>query len=188
MARTPPSQRKPLVIAQARQVGRSVAIAKFDVRLRPAAFERDLEFLYRVYASTRAEEMALVGWTADQQEAFLRMQFQAQHSFYQEQFPAAEYSVLERRSNPIGRLYLDRRPAEFRVIDIALLPEHRGAGIGGALMRRIIDEASLVGKCVRIHVERHNPAMSLYSRLGFRKIEDQGIYWLMERAAGSRGV
>ncbi len=85
---------------------------------------------------------------------------------------------------PIGRLYLDRRPGELRIIDIALLSEQRGAGIGGALMQTVLDEAALLGKPVRIHVEKNNPAMHLYDRIGFRQVEDQGVYWLMEWTAG----
>ena len=81
---------------------------------------------------------------------------------------------------PIGRLYIDRSEDEIRLIDIALLPEHRGKGIGGSLMRQTLDEARLAGKPVRIHVEHNNPARRLYDRLGFRPVEDQGVYDLLE--------
>lgn len=139
-----------------------------------------MEFLYQVYSGTRQDEMALTGWSAEEQEQFLRMQFHAQHTHYQMEFREAAWDIVEKEGEPIGRLYLDRRPEEIRVIDIALLPSERGNGIGGALMRRVLEEAAGVGKLVRIHVERNNPAMHLYSRLGFEKIEDQGVYWLME--------
>ncbi len=150
------------------------------VTLAPADFDRDLEFLYRVYAGTRADEMALTGWGEAEIEQFLRRQFEAQHAHYQQHFPAAEYSLIRAGGRAIGRLYLDRRPDEIRIVDIALLPEERRAGIGGALLQSILDEAALTGRLVRIHVERNNPAMRLYDRLGFRKIEEQGVYWLME--------
>ena len=153
------------------------------VTLRPMTHD-DLPFLRRVYAGTRANELAQTPWGDEEKQAFLDMQFQAQHTHYQKHFPEASYQIIEQRGEPIGRLYLDRRPDELRIIDIALLPEKRGGGIGGTLMRRILDEAALVGKPVRIHVERNNPAMQLYDRLGFRKVEDQGVYWLMERLPG----
>ena len=89
----------------------------------------DEPFLYRLYASTRAEEMALVDWSDEQKRAFLRMQFDAQHRFYIERFSSARFDVIELDGSPIGRLYLDRRDNEIRVIDISLLPEHRGKGI-----------------------------------------------------------
>jgi ribosomal protein S18 acetylase RimI-like enzyme len=140
----------------------------------------DLEFLYRVYASTREEELAVTGWSDEQKEEFLRMQFGAQHDHYQKHFPDAKYDVIVAGETPIGRLYVDRREDEIRIIDIALLTEHRGAGVGGGLVRQLIDEAAATGKPVRIHVERENPAMRLYERLGFKKIEDVGVYDLME--------
>jgi ribosomal protein S18 acetylase RimI-like enzyme len=150
-----------------------------NITLRDAGPE-DLPFLYRVYAGTRTEELDQTGWDEAQKEAFLRMQFEAQHRHYHEHFREASYQIVEREGHPIGRLYLDRRPDEIRIIDIALLPRERRAGIGGALMREILDEAAAAGKPVRIHVERNNPAMRLYHRLGFRQIEDQGVYLFMQ--------
>ncbi len=149
------------------------------VELRPIV-PADREFLFRLYASTREGEMALLDWSESEKEAFLRMQFDAQHSYYVEQFPAARLDVVLRGGEPIGRLYVDRREDEIRLIDIALMPEHRGAGVGGAMMRELLAEAREAGKPVRIHVERFNPAMRLYRRLGFERLEEQGVYELME--------
>ena len=149
------------------------------VSLRPMR-AGDRDFLYRVYASTRTEELAVVDWSEAEKAAFLEQQFEAQHGYYQAQFPDAAFQVIERDGEPIGRLYLDRRADEIRIIDIALLPAHRRAGIGGALLREILGEAAAAGKAVRIHVERNNPALALYHRLGFKEIEDQGVYLLME--------
>jgi GNAT superfamily N-acetyltransferase len=149
------------------------------VTLRPIAAE-DLEFLHRLYASTRHDEMRLIDWSDERKESFVRFQFDAQHRYYQEQFPTATFDVVLDGEIPIGRLYVDRRADEIRLIDIALLPEHRGQGIGGTLMRRTLTEARLAGKPVRIHVERENPARRLYDLLGFQPIEEQGVYDLME--------
>ncbi len=149
------------------------------VDLRPIG-PADREFLYRLYASTRQAEMSLLDWSDAEKEEFLRMQFEAQHRYYVEQFPAARLDVVLREGEPIGRLYVDRRDDEIRLIDIALLPEHRGGGIGGAMMRELLDEAREAGMPVRIHVERFNPAMRLYQRLGFERLEEQGVYDLME--------
>jgi ribosomal protein S18 acetylase RimI-like enzyme len=108
------------------------------------------------------------------------MQFQAQHRFYMEQFADAEFSVVRWRGRDVGRLYLHRRADELRLIDIALLPEVRRQGLGGALMRRILSMGQEAGKPVRIHVEKNNPALRLYHRLGFENVEDQGVYYLMQ--------
>lgn len=150
-----------------------------NLTFRPITRDDDA-LLRRIYASTRADEMAMVPWTEPEKVAFLNTQFEAQHKYYQEVFPDAEFSILEMDGEPVGRLYIDRRKQEHRLIDIALLPEFRGKGIGGALMERVLDEAREANKLVRIHVEKNNPAMRLYRRLGFEQIEDQGVYFLME--------
>jgi len=126
--------------------------------LRPARSE-DEEFLYQVYANTREEEMAQTGWDEAQRESFLRMQFNAQHAYYHEQFPDAQYSVILSGDGPVGRLYVDRRDDEIRIIDIALLSEHRRNGFGGTLLGELIEEATATGKLIQIHVERNNPAL-----------------------------
>jgi ribosomal protein S18 acetylase RimI-like enzyme len=151
-----------------------------EITLRPITPD-DMDFLYRVYASTREDELSVLPWSDAEKEDFLRMQFHAQHTHYQEHFTDAKYDVILSGDTPVGRLYVDRRPDELRIIDIALLTEHRGGGIGSSLMRDLIDEAAAAGTPVRIHVEKNNPAKRLYHRLGFREIEDQGVYDLMER-------
>jgi ribosomal protein S18 acetylase RimI-like enzyme len=148
------------------------------ITLRPIR-EDDLPFLARLYASTRSEELALVPWSDEEKQAFLVQQFDAQHRYYQEHFTEAAFDVVEQGGAPIGRLYVDRRENEIRIIDIALLPEFRGAGIGGRFMRELLDEAAQVHKKVTIHVERNNPALNLYHRLGFVETDDQGVYLFM---------
>jgi GNAT superfamily N-acetyltransferase len=150
-----------------------------------AAGPDDEPFLRRVYAGTRAEEMALVPWEDAQKDAFLAMQFDAQHRFYHEQFPDASFDLILQDGNPIGRLYVVRREDEFRIIDIALTPEARGEGIGGRLLGDLITEARVSNKPIRIHVERYNRAMSLYLRLGFAPIGESELYILMEWTPGA---
>lgn len=154
------------------------------ITLRPITSE-DMDFLYQVYASTRADELAIVDWSQEQKDAFLQMQFDAQHRYYQEYYANASFDVILRDSQPIGRLYLDRREDEVRIVDIAILPEHRNAGVGTALLRDIMSEAASMGKVVTIHVEKFNPALRLYRRLGFRQKGDSGMYFLLEWSPAS---
>ena len=154
-------------------------------RLPPAlgfrpANDSDLQFLGALYASTRSDEMSVVDWPEAQKSAFLTMQFDAQHRYYREQFSAADYLVVEREGEAIGRIYLDRRVDELRLIDIALVPEVRNQGLGKDLLLDLLDEGRASALPVRIHVERFNPAMRLYLRLGFKPMEDQGVYQLLE--------
>lgn len=143
------------------------------------AAEGDLPFLSRVYASTRIEELAVTGWSEAQKAAFLDMQSQAQHAHYHKHYPEADWLVVGRGGADIGRLYIERWPSQHRIIDIALLPDHRRKGLGGALLRDLIDEAWLAGKSASIHVEKNNPARRLYLELGFAVVEDKGVYDLM---------
>jgi len=152
------------------------------ITFRPVDDDSDREFLYQLYASTREDELAPVPWTEEEKANFLRQQFEAQTAHYNEHFrEEADFLIILADGQPGGRLYLARREEEFRIIDIALLAEFRGRGIGGKLLTDIIAEATEAGKSVTIHVEQNNPAMRLYDRLGFRKIAEEGIYWLMER-------
>ena len=140
----------------------------------------DAEVLYWIYASTREEELAVVPWDAPTKEAFLRMQFAAQDTDYHARYPDASYDLVMAGEQVLGRLYVHRGETVWQVLDIALLPEHRGKGLGGRLMTEVLAQAGAVGKPVQIHVERFNPAQHLYDRLGFRQIDDQGVYLLLE--------
>jgi len=165
--------------------GRSLAVIKGgqltsdasapSIRLDPVS-SADEPFLYRTYASTRSDEMALTGWNAEQQDAFLRMQFEAQRRSYLMQMPDAEYWLIRRNEIAVGRLILNRRPEEIHIVDIALLTEFRKSGVGSALMNAIMREASETAKCVGLYVERFNPALQWYRRLGFEAVSEGPIY------------
>jgi predicted GNAT family acetyltransferase len=97
--------------------------------------------------------------------------------------------VIELEGQRIGRLYVAEleaeQKAELRLMDVALLPEYRNRGMGGALVRELLDEAAAAGRLVSLHVEENNPARRLYQRLGFRDVDDVSFYKLMQwEAAG----
>ncbi len=143
----------------------------------------DEAFLSQLYASTR-EDVQSLDWDEARKAAFLRMQYLAQHRYYQQQFTKAAFDLILHHDQPIGRLYVDRRDDEIRIIDIALLPAYRNTGIGTTVLKELLAEATQVGKPVRLHVERYNPALRLYQRLGFVKIGETGVYDLMQWSPG----
>jgi GNAT superfamily N-acetyltransferase len=149
------------------------------VTLRPVSPD-DRAFLLALYASTREVELALVDWDAAQKAAFVQMQFDAQHAYYQEHYSGATFDVVLAGGEPAGRLYVSREADEIRIVDIALLPVHCNRGIGTTLLRGLQSEAAAAAKPLRIHVERFNPALSLYHRLGFRQVADRAVYLFME--------
>jgi ribosomal protein S18 acetylase RimI-like enzyme len=149
------------------------------VTLRPVTSD-DESFLYRAYASTRADELARVPWNEAQREAFLKMQFAAQQLDYRTRYPAATHDIILLNSIPVGRVYVDRRDKQIYILDITVLPEHRNKGAGTTLIKRLMSEAADSGKSLTIYVESFNPSCHLFERLGFLKIADDGVNYLME--------
>lgn len=149
-----------------------------------AAGPTDADFLLRVFAGTRADELALTGWNPQQCEVFIRQQALAQATHYQAHWPDAEHAVIEcpldGRRQDIGRLWLHRRADAVHVLDIALLPSWRGRGLGTQVLRRVAAEAAAVGRALTIYVEAGNPARRLYDRLGFEPVgEADGVHQFM---------
>jgi GNAT superfamily N-acetyltransferase len=151
---------------------------KPSIHLRPITPE-DESFLAHLYASTRTAELARTNWSEEQKAMFCRMQFNAQTTDYQRNYPDASLDVIERNGVAAGRLLVLRTDEKIHVIDIALLPEHRGAGIGTKFLKELQAEAKAAGKPLSIHVEQFNPARRLYERLGFKQVEEKGVYLLL---------
>jgi ribosomal protein S18 acetylase RimI-like enzyme len=149
------------------------------VTLRPATVA-DRDFLREVYASTRDEELSQVAWSPAQRAAYVQTQFDLQDRQYRTSNPRGSFDVVEVDGRPAGRLYVDRRLDDIRIIDIALLPEFRRSGVGSGLIGAVLAEARSSGRSASIHVEVHNPAARLYRRLGFTMVADRGLYRLME--------
>jgi ribosomal protein S18 acetylase RimI-like enzyme len=148
----------------------------------------DGQFLLQVFACTRAAELAQVPWPDEQKVAFLQMQFQAQHSYYHERYPDADYKVILRDDEPVGRLYVLREKDLVRIMDITLLPEYRNSGIGSGLTRGLLDEALESGRNVQIYVETFNPSLQLFERLGFKNIAEEGLNFLLEWSPESKSA
>lgn len=142
----------------------------------------DRAFLREVYAGTRHDELAPLGWSREQVDAFTDMQFEAQHRDYWRNYDTSRFRIVTCDGIDAGRLYVERRDDELRVVDIALLPDFRCRGIATGLFEGLFAEADAQGVVVRIHVEHENAAQRLYLRLGFGFTGEPGpIYRLMER-------
>jgi ribosomal protein S18 acetylase RimI-like enzyme len=158
---------------------KEISNASSTVRLRPVEPD-DEEFLFAVYASTRASEMELVPWDETQKQAFLRMQFNAQQEFYGSNFSGATHRIITLNDEPVGRLYVSRDDALISILDITILPAHRNAGIGSTIIKDILAEAAQTGKAVNIYVETFNPSLRLFESLGFEKIGEEDFNLLLE--------
>ena len=147
----------------------------------------DEAFLLEVYASTRAQELALVPWNDEQREGFIRLQFNAQRDYYRDRFPEASYQVILIDGVAAGRLYVLREEEAIRILDITLLPRNRNAGTGTSLIREVMAEAARSRKSLSIWVEHFNPSLRLFEHLGFSKIQEDGFNYLMEYPATDTG-
>ena len=144
------------------------------ITLRPITPE-DVPFLLQVYARSRAPELAQLPWDDAQKQAFLAAQFQAQHQHYQTEYPEASYDVILHDEVPVGRLYVDRRSDEIRILDLAVLP-----ALEEEVLRMVLDEATTARKSVKMYVEVYKTAfLTLLHDLGFGQEEDHGVSYFM---------
>lgn len=155
------------------------ALTSQGYRLR-AERDDDTPFLMALYASTREAELAPLPWSAEQKAAFIFHQFNAQRSHYRKFFPDTAFDVIECGGVPVGRLYVDIRVTHIHVIDIALVPEIRGRGIGTTLITALQDYARELAMGLDLFVEKFNPALRLYRRLGFFSIAEHDFQIEME--------
>jgi ribosomal protein S18 acetylase RimI-like enzyme len=139
----------------------------------------DEPFLYELYRSARIEELSQTGLPPEQLDQLIKLQFTAQQHHYREAYAEAEEIIIEVEARPIGRLLVYRSDLEARLVDIALMPEWRGCGIGSELIGRLQQEAASAGKPLTLHVAKSNRAMRLYERLGFKVADDTGSHYFM---------
>ena len=158
---------------------------KMNVTLRPFSPD-DQQFLFTLYAGARQEELAPLGWDPQQQEMFLRMQFNTQQRWYEQAYSGASHHVILLEEKPVGRIMVLRQAGGNHLVDIALLPEFRNQGIGTRLVKDLIAESEKAGVPVRLQVLRTNvQAFRLYERLGFIKTGEDQMYFQMEKKAVS---
>ena len=165
----------------------ATATPRESVTFRPCT-DDDVPFLRHLYGTTREDELRPVPWTDEEKRGFLDMQFAAQKAHYEEHYPGCAFLVIELEGRPIGRLYVDRGEEDIRIVDITLVPEIRGRGIGGMLMAELLAEGQATKKSVSIHVEHDNPAQRLYQRLGFTHVDTYGVYHLLEWRSNQEGA
>ena len=152
---------------------------KKDLHFRPIQLT-DMTFLQVVYGNTRTDIHNNLALTAEQKNVFLQHQFHAQHTHYQSHYKGANFDLVLLKKKPVGRLYIHRQKEEIRIIDIALLPDYQNQGIGTFLLKNIMQEAKKDDKIVSLHVEKMNPALKLYERLGFKRKAEVGFRFLLE--------
>lgn len=151
------------------------------IGVRAVTLPQDWAFLQALFMSTRTEEIAASGWPQAEQHQFLAQQFTLQHHYYRAHLSEANFWVLLRHAEPVGRLYWHSMGDQARLMDISLCPAERGQGLGTAVMRLLAAHADACGQTITLHIDPHNPARRLYARHGFEAMADNGVYAQMQR-------
>lgn len=146
--------------------------------LRPA-LPADVDFEHFLYASTR-EDLRPLG--PEVFDGLVGMQFRAQSMSIRLDHPNADRQIVVVDDAPAGRIIVDESGEQIQVVDVALLPEYRGQGIGTSLLRGVLAQADRMGRSIALHVEKQSRAVRLYERLGFLISGESGLYFEMLRS------
>lgn len=160
---------------------------KHAVRLR---LERPADALFQQLLFRETQGGVLAGLDPALVEMLLSQQMAGRAMTYATLYPGARHEIVECDGLSIGRMVTDRGATAITLVDIALLADRRGRGIGTRLLRTLIDEAEGVGLPMRLSIDPLNSgAFRLYSRLGFTIVAQDTMTSTMERApAGSPTV
>ena len=139
----------------------------------------DGPFLLRLFLSVRMAALEPTGWPDPMKRAFLTSQFTLQTRHYAAAYANPDFLILTCGEEPVGRLCLAHTDADLRIVDVSLLPEHRGGGLGAALLQAVQAQAADSGRTVSLSVDMMNPAQNLYRRLGFAEDGAEGPSWRM---------
>lgn len=144
------------------------------------ALPEDETFLVEVYAGSRAEEMRNWGWSTQEKEEFLSMQYRFQVQAYRMKYPGADCYVILMDKQRTGRLIVARTDDAIMVVDISLLAGFRNWGIGTHVLEMLQKESEECLKPLVLRVLISNPARNLYERLGFRITQQSDLLYHME--------
>lgn len=152
-----------------------------DVQLRPVV-PLDDDFLGALYAASRAEEVTAGGWSAEFTEVFLAGQRTAQEAHYRAAYPSSQHHIIVVGNRAIGRLWVDRDAHRILLVDISLISDARGRGIGSRLIGDLIAEADARDITVELSVATNNVrAAILYGRLGFERVASSATHHRLQR-------
>jgi ribosomal protein S18 acetylase RimI-like enzyme len=151
-----------------------------NVALRPEAREDD-EFLRRLITQTIAGELGADQWPEPMRSQLLGLQYLNRRMGPRSAFPQGESFVMVADAHPAGWLFLADLDHEIHLVEIMVLPELRGKGVGSVAMRQVLARAATTGKPVGLTVNVLNAgAIRLYESLGFERTGGDEIQHRME--------
>jgi RimJ/RimL family protein N-acetyltransferase len=137
--------------------------------LRPER-EEDAAFLAGLFRTSAGRDLSLLPIDEAMKDQLISMQFASQTTTYRAQFPAARFDIIEQDGEPIGRIVIDAGTEVGRIVDVALMLERRGQGLGTAIIGAVTQR---LARRVRCQVLAGNRAsLSMFHRAGFRQVGD----------------
>ena len=137
-----------------------------SVTLRPAQ-AGDEPVLYAIHRAAMREVVtqAYGAWDEEFQRRYLH-----------EHMGDRPIEIVCEEGRPVGLLSVIEREDELVLASIELAPEAQNRGIGGVLVRSVLERGRAAGKPVALRDLKANRAVALYTRLGFRVVADDAGY------------
>ena len=154
------------------------------IKLRPVDPD-DEPFLRDLRAQIDSERLGLQYWSPEAEQlarTLLALQFKAHNAHYRKVKSNWDTKdcVIELDGQRVGRFIVTQDSKIVHLADIAVHRDHRGKGIGLAVIDSTKAECTQSKRVLRLHVDPMNPAMQFYLQLGFRVIEQLPTHFLME--------
>lgn len=127
------------------------------------ATKADIPLLLTVRGQTMSEYLLASGVEPTEEDQIQRVLAR---------FDCAQIILLA--NQPIGLLKIVRDGKQWELVQIQIVPEKQGGGIGTQLVQKLLSDAVATKASVSLSVLKANPARRLYERLGFRIVKDKG--------------
>jgi ribosomal protein S18 acetylase RimI-like enzyme len=134
------------------------------IALRPAA-PADREYCFRLHKAAMRDYVAAIwGWNE-----------RVQRSIHNRAFAARRWQIVSANGTDVGMLHVVRRQDEIYLARIEIHPHHQGRGVGGRIIKALLDEARQQDQDLVLDVLANNHrAQALYRRLGLREVARHG--------------
>ena len=150
-----------------------------NVTLRPES-SADQAFLRRLIVETVTLELGAEAWPEPMRSHLIGIQYTARLHSRRVEYPGAVSHIVQADGADAGWAVVHTTQDEVRLVDIMVLPELRGKGIGAAAIAQIC--ATAADRPVRLEVNLMNSgARRLYERFGFRVTGQDDVQYLMEK-------
>lgn len=147
----------------------------YVLTLRPET-QADINFLLKLYEESRPHLKWISNLDPETLASMIKMQFNNEQAQIKGIYPDVDLKIVELDEKAVGRFYVHYNSQVWRIIEIALLAEYRGKGIGTVLLTCLQEEARKTGNSICLSVTWYNrEAHLLYEKCGFKVVESNGV-------------